>query len=518
MTQSSNSTSPMHDVRVRFAPSPTGSLHVGGGRTALFTWLFAHGQAPREGKTGAFLLRIEDTDRNRFVPGATEGILDILHWFGLDWEEGPDKDGPYGPYKQSERTELYREHAEQLVANGHAYRCFCTPERLEKVREEQRARNVPPGYDRHCRNLPKEEIEANLAAGMPYVIRFATPLDGETRFIDLIRGEIVYQNVNLEDLILLKSDGYPTYHLANVVDDHLMRITHITRGPEWIPTAPLHIQLYQAFGWEAPQLVHMPLILAPGGGKLSKRHGATAMEEFRANGYLPEALMNYLVLLGWSYDATTEIFSKEDLLEKFTLERVSPSPATFDYAKLKWFNQYYINHILSLDDLTARVVPFLAKAGLADPAAVDPAHPDHAHIRDAVALLKDRLETLAEAPELMSYFLLDELEPYDPALLVPKKMEPADTLKVLTAVQEEFSNLDVNDEGAVEARFRARAEEMGYKAGQFFMPVRVAVTGRDKSPGLFETLRVIGNERVRERVAAAIALLHRHEALLTAGT
>jgi glutamyl-tRNA synthetase len=220
--------------------------------------------------------------------------------------------------------------------------------------------------------------------------------------------------------------------------------------------------------------------------------------------------MNYLVLLGWSYDATTEIFSKQDLLEKFTLERVSPSPATFDYAKLKWFNQYYINHILTLDDLTARVIPFLAGAGMADPAAVDPNHPDFARVREAASLLKDRLETLAEAPELMNYFLLDDLEPYDPALLVPKKMEVADTLKVLLAVQEELANLDVNDEPAVEERFRARAEELGYKAGQFFMPVRVAVTGRDKSPGLFETLRVIGNERVRARVAAATELLGEH--------
>jgi glutamyl-tRNA synthetase len=268
-----------------------------------------------------------------------------------------------------------------------------------------------------------------------------------------------------------------------------------------------------AFGWEPPVLVHMPLILAPGGGKLSKRHGATAMEEFRANGYLPEALMNYLALLGWSYDATTELFSKEDLLEKFTLERVSPSPATFDYAKLQWFNQYYINHILTLDDLTDRVIPFLVNAGLADAA-----HPDRDQIREAVALLKDRLETLAEAPELMSYFLREELEPYDPELLVPKKMEPADTLKVLNAVQEDLAALDVADEEAVEARFRARAEALEYKTGDFFMPVRVAVTGRTKSPGLFGTLRVIGNDRVRTRIASAITLLQRHEAQLIAGT
>jgi glutamyl-tRNA synthetase len=494
-------------VRVRFAPSPTGSLHVGGGRTVLFNWLFAHGQAPREGKQGTFILRIEDTDQKRYVPEAVQGILDILTWFGVSWEEGPDKGGPFGPYTQSERTELYRQHAEQLVAGGHAYRCFCSPERLERVREEQRARGEAPGYDRHCRALPADEVQKRVAAGEPHVIRFAMPREGETRVYDLIRGEIVYQNANLEDLVLLKSDGYPTYHLANVVDDHLMHITHIMRGDEWIPTAPLHVQLYGAFGWDVPILAHMPLILAPGGGKLSKRHGSTAMEEFRAQGYLPEALMNYLALLGWSFDATAEIFSKEDLLEKFTLERVSPSPATFDYKKLLWFNQYYINHILSLDDLTARVIPFLAAADMVDPAAADPSHPDYARVRAATALLKDRIETLAEAPELMAYFLRDELDPYDPALLVPKKTEPAAVLDALVAVEQTLDGVDVADEAEVEARLRALAEERGLKAGQLFMPIRVAVTGRDKSPGLFETLRVIGNARVHARIAAAVALL-----------
>jgi glutamyl-tRNA synthetase len=496
------------DVRVRFAPSPTGSLHIGGGRTALFTWLYAHGEAKREGKSGAFILRIEDTDRARFVPGATEGIQEILTWFGLSWEEGPSNGGPYGPYIQSERTDIYRQHAEQLVQHGHAYRCFCTPERLERVRQEQRARNEAPGYDRHCRNLSQEEIDANLTEGKPYVVRFAMPLDGETRFTDLIRGEIVYQNANLEDLVLLKSDGYPTYHLANVVDDHLMRITLITRGPEWIPSAPLHIQLYAAFGWEPPVLAHMPLILAPGGGKLSKRHGATAMEEFRAQGYLPEALMNYLVLLGWSYDATTEIFSKEDLLEKFRLERVSPSPATFDLNKLNWFNQHYVNHILTLDDLTARVIPFLIDAGLVDPAlGSDPANPQYDLVRDATALLKDRIVLLSDAPDLMSYFLTEDLPTYDPALLVPKKLTPEQALEALVATEISLADVNIEDEAATESALRGLAEQRGLKPGQLFMPIRVAVTGRTQSPGLFETMRVIGDRRCRARIGKAIALL-----------
>ena len=497
--------SPM--VRVRFPPSPTGSLHVGGGRTALFNWLFSHGQAERADRQGRFILRIEDTDRNRYVPEAAAQIVEILEWFGITWEEGPDKGGPRGPYVQSERTVFYRNGAERLIASGHAYRCFCTPERLQAVREAQQARGEAPGYDRHCRNLPHAEVAEKLALGETYVVRFKMPREGETRVHDLLREEMVFQNVNLEDLVLLKSDGYPTYHLANVIDDHMMEITHIMRGADWIPSAPLHIQLYHAFGWDAPKLAHLPLILAPGGGKLSKRHGATAMEEFRDGGYLPEALMNYLVLLGWSYDGTTEIFSKDELLEKFTLERISPSPATFDHKKLEWFNQHYINHVLTLDDLTARIVPFLANAGIVEPGAADPESAEFASIRAATALLKDRLRTLAEAPELMSYFLVDELPPYDAALLAPKKTEPAQVIDGLTAVLAIFDEIDLNDEAGTEAKLRAIATERGLKAGQLFMPIRVAVTGRTESPGLFETLRVIGAARVKSRLEIALARL-----------
>ena len=498
-------------VRVRFAPSPTGLLHVGGARTALFNWLLAHGQAPREGRRGAFVLRIEDTDRNRYIEGAEEGIVDVLRWFGLDWDEGPDIGGPYGPYRQSERTHLYRDHAERLLASGHAYRCFCTPERLQQVREEQMARKEAPGYDRFCRDLTSEQVAANLAESKPFVVRFRMPLEGETTVHDLLRGEMVFQNANLEDLVLLKSDGYPTYHLANVVDDHAMEISHILRGEEWIPTAPIHVRLYAGFGWEPPLFAHMPLILAPGGGKLSKRHGSTAMEEFRDQGYLPEALMNYLALLGWSYDGTTELFSRDDLLASFTLERVNPSPGTFDYAKLRWFNQHYINHILDLDDLTLRVMPFLAEVGLIAPGPFSAEHADFARVRPVASLLKDRLETLAEAPELMTYFLREDLEPYDSALLVPKKMTREETLAALEAVAHTLPQIDLEDEGASEARFRALADELGLKAGSLFMPVRVAVTGRTQSPGLFETLRVIGAERVRARVDEAISRLRAWE-------
>jgi glutamyl-tRNA synthetase len=318
---------------------------------------------------------------------------------------------------------------------------------------------------------------------------------------------MIFQNANLEDLVLLKSDGFPTYHLANVVDDRLMAITHILRGEEWIPTAPVHVQLYDAFGWEPPRFAHMPLILAPGGGKLSKRHGSTAMEEFRAQGYLPEALLNYLALLGWSFDGTTEIFSRDDLLAKFTLERVNPSPGTFDYAKLRWFNQQYINHILTLNDLTLRVMPFVAEAGMIGPGPFSAEHPEFARVRAAVALLKDRIETLAEAPDLLSYFLRPELEPYDCSLLIPKKTTRQEALAALEAVARVLPEVDLDDEGAAEARFRVLADELGLKAGNLFMPIRVAVTGRTQSPGLFETLRVIGVVRVRTRVDEAIKRL-----------
>ena len=494
-------------VRVRFAPSPTGSLHVGGGRTALFNWLFAHGEARRLGIEGKFVLRIEDTDRNRLVEGATEEIFRVLHWFGLEWDEGPDRGGPYAPYTQSERTATYQAHAEQLLASGHAYRCFCSAERLAQVREAQVARKLPPGYDRHCRDLSRETIEAHLAEGKTFVVRFRTPLTGQTLVHDLLRGEIVYGNATLEDLVILKSDGYPTYHLANVVDDHEMAISHILRGEEWIPTAPLHLLLYGAFGWDAPVFVHQPLILSPTGGKLSKRHGSAAMQDYEANGYLPEALMNYLVLLGWSLDGTREFFTKGELLDLFSLARVNPSPAKFDFEKLRWFNQHYINHILTVEDLTNRTIPFLVAAGLVDAGAADSAHAKHALVRETTALYKDRLTTLAESADLFRPFLLDDLDPYDAATLIPKKGDALGTIAALQGVESALTEIDLADEAGTEARFRALAGELGLKAGPLFMPIRVAVTGRMESPGLFGTLRVIGRERAVARVRAAIEAL-----------
>jgi len=497
----------LEEVRVRFAPSPTGSLHIGGARLVMYNVLFAHGQARRAGKRGTFILRIEDTDQKRFIEGSAEGLMDGLKWLGIEWDEGPDVGGPYAPYVQSERQHHYREAAEQLLANGHAYRCFCTPERLQQVRDEQVRRNLPPGYDRHCRTLTPDEIQAQLDAGAPHVVRIRFPREGETRFIDLLRGEIVFQNDKIEDLVLLKSDGYPTYHLAVVVDDHEMAITHVTRGPEWIPTAPIHVRIYAALGYEMPIFAHMPLILSPTGGKLSKRDGSASLADFRERGYLPEALLNYLALLGWSLDGKTEFFTMDDLLEHFTIERVSAAPSTFDRDKLDWLNGQWINHHITVESLAVRCLHFLISAGTIEDGPRDETHPRFADVVVAAGLLKDRIRHLTEAPGLMSYFLVDELPSYDASLLVPKKMEPEAVLGMLQAFRTVLPELDLASHDATEARLRALADELGVKAGQLFMPIRVAATGRTQSPGLFDTLAAIGQDRVARRLDHAIALL-----------
>lgn len=491
------------NIRVRFAPSPTGSLHIGGARLVMYNVLFAHGQAKREGKTGKFILRIEDTDRKRLIEGSVENLMDGLRWLGLEWDEGPDVGGPYAPYVQSERKHRYGEVAEQLVTEGKAYRCFCSAERLQEVREAQQKAKMPPGYDRHCRNLSADDVRAKIDAGETFVIRFAMPLDGQTIVPDLLRGDIVYENNTIDDLVIQKSDGFPTYHLAVVVDDHEMDITHITRGPEWIPTAPLHVQLYKALGWDMPIFAHMPLILNANGGKLSKRHGGVSLNDFREGGYLPEALLNYFALLGWSLDGKTEIYSFDDLLEHFTLEKVSPSPSTFDRQKLDWLNAQWINHHLTTEDLALRVMPWLIDAGMIEDAPADADHPQYATVVDLSGLLKDRIHLLTEAPDLMSFFLVDELPDYDAALLVPKKVEPAQAKEILDRVALMLPNLNLGDLEQTELAMRELAENMEMKPGQVFMPIRVAATGRTQSPGLFETLAAVGKDRMIERVDLA---------------
>ncbi len=490
-------------VRVRFAPSPTGDLHVGGVRTALFTYLFARQH------DGAFILRVEDTDQKRYDESSITSITDALRWLGLDWDEGPDINGPHGPYFQSQRLELYRQHVDRLLADGYAYECFCSAERLAGLRDEQRKAGRPPGYDRHCRNLTDEERQTLCDQGTIPVVRLKVPLDGATTGYDLLRGPITFENSKLEDAVLLKSDGFPTYHLAVVVDDHDMGISHVTRGEEWIPSMPLHLITWDAFGWERPVFVHMPVILKPDGkGKLSKRDGAASVLALREAGYLPEAVVNYLALVGWAYDDHQEIFSHDELIEKFSLERVSPSPARFNFEKLDWMNQYYINHILDVEDLAERVMPLVADAGLTDDAVGDPGTREL--IVEAVALVKDKMKLLTEGPDLISYFIVEPPD-YDAALLVPRKTEPADALRALEAARAAIAEVGTEVEAMLEERLRGVAGELELKAGQLFMPIRVAVTGRTASPGLFETLRVVNTERSLARLDRAIEKLRGYE-------
>ncbi len=346
------------NVRVRYAPSPTGLQHVGSVRTALFNYLFARASG------GVFVLRIEDTDRERLRADALQDIYDTFRWLGMSWDEGPDKGGPYGPYVQSERRETYRQKTDELLAKGAAYKCFCTPERLEKLREEQAARKAErTGYDRHCRNLTAAEVAAQEAEGKPHVVRLKVPTEGTTTYHDQLLGDVTVPNQDINpDPVLLKSDGYPTYHLANVVDDHLMEISHILRAQEWLASVPLHVQLYKAFGWAPPLYCHLPMVLGADGHKLSKRHGAVSVLEFRKQGYLPEAMLNYIALVGWALDDSTEFFTKEELEKVFSLERLNKSPAVFDYQKLGYFNGAYIRK-KSDAELAALVRPYLARRG-----------------------------------------------------------------------------------------------------------------------------------------------------------
>ena len=339
-------------VRVRFAPSPTGYPHVGNIRTAMFNWLFARHSG------GRFIVRIEDTDVTRKVKGAVKAILDSLRWLELDWDEGPEVGGSYGPYIQSERLDMYRSAAERLISQGEAYYCYCSPQRLEELRAEQVKRKQPPGYDRCCRDLSPEERAKKEAEGVTPVVRFKTPLEGQTRFNDLIYGDVVFEHSTIDDFVLLKSDGYPTYHLANVVDDHAMEISHVIRAEEWISSTPRHLLLYRALGFEPPQFIHHPMILGPDRAKLSKRHGAVSVIEYREQGYLPEAMLNFLALIGWSLDDKTEILSRKELIAHFSLERIGKTGAIFNREKLDWMNGVYIRK-MSADEFFEAAQPYL---------------------------------------------------------------------------------------------------------------------------------------------------------------
>ena len=484
-----------NSVRVRFAPSPTGYPHVGNIRTALFNWLFARHYG------GSFIVRIEDTDVARKVEDALEAILDGLRWLGLDWDEGPEVGGKYGPYFQSQRLELYRQTAERLVSQGNAYYCYCSPQRLKEMRAEQVRHKQPLGYDRHCRHLSEEERSAKEKEGITPVVRFQTPLTGQTGLNDLIRGQVVFDNNTLDDFVLLKSDGYPTYHLASVVDDHLMEISHVLRAEEWLSSTPRHLLLYQALEFEPPQFAHLPMILGADRAKLSKRHGASSITEYREQGYLPEVMVNFMALLGWSLDDRTEILSRQELIDNFSLERVSQTAAIFNHEKLYWMNGVSLRE-LSHEELLRKIMPFL-ESGL--PKEVKrPISKEY--VSRIVPLIRERINTLAEAATYADFFFLDELE-YDASLLMGKKMTTETTLKALKAAQEKLSLLESFNHDSLEGTLRPLAEELGLNAGQLFSPLRVATTGRTAAPPLFETMVVLGKERCLERVRVAMGKL-----------
>ena len=482
-------------VRTRFAPSPTGFPHVGGIRTALFGWLFAR----RHG--GKFILRIEDTDVARTVEGAVESIIEGLKWLGLDWDEGPEVGGPYGPYTQSQRLKLYHEAAARLIEKDQAYYCYCSPERLEKMRELQVLRKVPPGYDRHCRNLSTREREQYLAEGITPVVRFKMPLSGQTRFQDIVRGNVVFENNLMDDFVLLKSDGYPTYHLANIVDDHAMEISHVIRAEEWLSSTPKHVLLYAAMGYEPPEFAHLPLILGPDRSKLSKRHGAVSVLEYRNQGYLPETMLNFLALLGWALDDKTELFSREQLINEFSLERVSKTAAVFNIDKLNWMNGVYIRQ-LNNEEFTRRVIPFL-EWDL--PAEVSrPLSP--VYVAKVMPLVQERVKLLDDITALTKYFFIDSLE-YNPELLISKGMTRETTIDALDVSRRRLENMVSFESSALEGLLRPLAEEMMLKTGQLFGSLRTAVSGETATPPLFQMMEVLGKDKCLLRISAAIEKL-----------
>ena len=443
----------MSHVRVRYAPSPTGEPHVGNIRTALFTWLFAR----RHG--GKFVLRIEDTDQSRKVAGSVEAILEALRWLGLDWDEGPDVGGKYGPYLQSERLDQYHAAAEQLLSSGRAYRF-----------EDERGSAV----------------------------KFAMPKDGSTVVSDAVRHRVEFDNSLIDDFVILKSDGFPTYHLASVVDDHLMQISHVIRAEEWLPSAPRHVRLYEAFGWKMPQFAHVPDILAEDRSKLSKRHGAVSIAQYRRMGYLPHAMINFLALLGWSYDDKTDLLTRKDLIHSFSLERVSKSGAIFNQAKLDWMNGHYIRETTDADLADA-----LLEYWTVSPPNTMPPHPDRQTLIRIAPLIRERMKTLAEASERIGFFFDDAFQ-YEPSELIQRKMDAAGALRALEAAKDALQPIEPFETARIEQALRSLADDLNLKTGQLLGTLRVATSGQRVSPPLFESMEILGRERVLRDIERAI--------------
>jgi len=486
-------------VRVRFAPSPTGRMHLGSGRTALYNYLL------RNKLGGTFILRIEDTDQKRYVASAEQELIEGLRWMGIQWDEGPDIGGPHGPYRQSERKAIYQRYAQQLIEQGDAYYCFCTPERLDQVRQAQMKNKENPRYDSACRDLDPAEAHARAAAGERHVIRFKTPREGSITVKDHLRGEMTFENRNIDDYVLVKSDGLALYHLAAMVDDYLMGITHVIRGSEWLPSLPLHAHILRAFGFPEPVFIHLSVFLKPSGkGKMSKRESADLMKDgysifvtdLQEMGYLPEAVVNWVALMGWSFDGQTEFFTMQDLKEKFDIDHLNPAPAAINFTKLDHFNGL---HIRSLDDadLAQRIKPFLVKAGFA---------PDDATLLKVAPLIRERTATLDEVVDMAGFYFKANVSP-EPQDLVAKGLSAAQSAEAAERSLELLRGLPSLAHEVAEPAMRGLIEELGFSAGQVFGIIRVAVTGQRVSPPLFESMEIIGREVSLARLANAVKTL-----------
>ena len=481
------------EIRTRFAPSPTGYMHIGNLRTALYEYLIAKSQG------GKFILRIEDTDQERYVEGAVDIIYNTLKTTGLEHDEGPDKDGGYGPYVQSERMKLgiYMKYALELVEKGEAYYCFCTKERLDSLKESNAEGEAFAKYDRHCLSLSKEEVEENLKSGKPFVIRQKMPQEGTTTFTDAVYGTITVENSELDDQILIKSDGMPTYNFANVVDDHLMNITHVVRGSEYLSSTPKYNLLYKAFGWNAPQYVHLPPVMKDAHHKLSKRNGDASFGDLIDKGYLPEAVINYIALLGWSPSDNTEIFTLDELKEKFDISGLSKSPAIFDTAKLTWMNGEYIKN-MDEEKYLSLVIPRLEKV----------IKNKNLDLKKIALLLQKRLETLNDIPALVDFF--DELPEYTTDLYVHKKMKTTEeiALSSLKACVPVLEGITDWNETVIHDTLMNLVTELGIKNGQLLWPVRTALSGKPTSPGgAMELADILGKDETLARVKKGIELL-----------
>ncbi|NOX88270.1 MAG: glutamate--tRNA ligase [Calditrichaeota bacterium] len=477
----------MSEVRVRFAPSPTGYVHVGSLRTALYNYLFA-----RRHK-GTFILRIEDTDQTRYVKGAVENLLETLRWAGLDYDEGPEKGGSYGPYFQSQRLDIYKKHVRELLDNDAAYPCFCSEETLNKMREEQAQKNLPIMYDGRCRNIPKHKALERMA-NESHVIRLKVPRKGSTIVRDLIRGDVSFENTLIDDQVLIKSDGFPTYHLANVIDDHLMKVTHVIRGEEWLPSTPKHILLYQAFGWELPLFAHLPLLLNPDRTKLSKRQGDVAVEDYRAKGILPQALINFVALLGWNKGDDQEIFTLEELIRYFSIERVNKSGAVFDISKLEWMNGYYIRNIPEEEYLKIGeewLKRFNLDAG------------DPQKNRLILKAIRPGLNKFDQLPEKTAVFFKDSLQYDKDAEEWIKKAESKTIFKNMLEELQQIDEFTVENFGQV---IKSVQKKTGFKGKDLWMPIRAAITGETHGPELALVLSVIGKSKVEQFIKQALEL------------